>query len=103
MAVDPIRLEEVLEVLEGRAAPLRVGLVESAIPLEDLEIEAHLARVTMLLHQFTASQVQTSARSVRKDIPGRLHSFQMAALCWPAVTGRRRWRLQWPRTRPLPP
>ena len=38
VALDPIKLEHLLEVWEGRAAPLRQ---ERAIPLEDPEIEAH--------------------------------------------------------------
>ena len=42
VALDPIRLEELLEVWEGRRGPMRVGPVEAAIPLEDPEIEAHL-------------------------------------------------------------
>jgi DNA-binding CsgD family transcriptional regulator len=69
VAVDPIRLEELLEVWEGRAGPLRVGLVESAIPLEDPEIEAHLARATVFLDRLEAAQDQPVVRSVLEDIP----------------------------------
>ncbi|NJS38570.1 MAG: helix-turn-helix transcriptional regulator [Rhodobacteraceae bacterium] len=69
VAVDPIRLEELLEVWEGRAGPLRVGPVESAIPLEDPEIEAHLARATVFLDRLEAAEDQTAARSVLEDIP----------------------------------
>jgi pimeloyl-ACP methyl ester carboxylesterase/DNA-binding CsgD family transcriptional regulator len=69
VAVDPIRLEELLEVWEGRAGPLRVGPVESAIPLEDPEIEAHLARATVFLDRFEASQEVPGLRSVLEDIP----------------------------------
>ncbi|OZA08671.1 MAG: hypothetical protein B7Y02_12440, partial [Rhodobacterales bacterium 17-64-5] len=49
VAVDPIRLEELLDIWEVRAAPLRVGAVDRAIPLEDPEIEAHVARATVFL------------------------------------------------------
>lgn len=64
VAVDPIRLEELLEVWEGRAAPLR----DAAIPLEDPEIEAHMARATVFLDRLDAVQAEGS-RSVLEDIP----------------------------------
>jgi pimeloyl-ACP methyl ester carboxylesterase/DNA-binding CsgD family transcriptional regulator len=65
VAVDPIRLEELLEVWEGRAAPLR----DSAIPLEDPEIEAHMARATVFLDRYEAAQGESGPRSVLEDIP----------------------------------
>lgn len=65
VAVDPIRLEELLEVWEGRAAPLR----DSAIPLEDPEIEGHLARATVFLDRYEAAQGAGAPRSVLEDIP----------------------------------
>ncbi len=68
VAVDPIRLEELLEVWEGRAAALRVGPVESAIQLEDPEIEAHLERATVFLDRFEASQQAQGSRTVLADI-----------------------------------
>ena len=55
VALDPIRLEDLLEVWEGSVAPLRVGPVERAIPLEDPEIEAHLRRATVFLDRYDAS------------------------------------------------
>ncbi len=69
VAVDPIRLEHLLEVWEGHAAPLRVGPVESAIPLEDAEIEAHMARASVFLNRFEASQDSPVIRSVLEDLP----------------------------------
>jgi pimeloyl-ACP methyl ester carboxylesterase/DNA-binding CsgD family transcriptional regulator len=69
VAVDPIRLEDLLEVWEGSAAPLRVGPVEKAIPLDDPEIDAHLARATVFLDRFEAASPDLSARSVLEDIP----------------------------------
>jgi pimeloyl-ACP methyl ester carboxylesterase/DNA-binding CsgD family transcriptional regulator len=63
VAVDPIRLEDLLDVWEGRAAPLRQGPVERAIPLEDAEIEAHLARATVFLDRFEATQGDPRERS----------------------------------------
>ncbi|MCU0829669.1 MAG: helix-turn-helix transcriptional regulator [Tabrizicola sp.] len=65
VAVDPIRLEELLEVWEGRAAPLR----DAAIPLEDPEIEAHMARATVFLDRYEAMQGEETPRSPLADIP----------------------------------
>lgn len=65
VAVDPIRLEELLEVWEGRAAPLR----DSAIPLEDPEIEAHMARATVFLDRYEAALDDGAKRSVLEGIP----------------------------------
>ncbi|WP_167850936.1 LuxR C-terminal-related transcriptional regulator [Tabrizicola caldifontis] len=65
VAMDPIRLEELLEVWEDRAAPLR----DSAIPLEDPEIEAHLQRATVFLDRYEAVQEAAGKPSVLADIP----------------------------------
>ncbi|WP_103256828.1 LuxR C-terminal-related transcriptional regulator [Tabrizicola aquatica] len=65
VAVDPIRLEELLEVWEGRVAPLR----DSAIALEDAEIEAHLARATVFLDRYDAAAVRDGQPSVLEEIP----------------------------------
>lgn len=65
VAVDPIRLEELLEVWEGRAAPLR----DAAIPLEDPEIEAHMARATVFLDRYEAALGEAAPRSPLADIP----------------------------------
>jgi pimeloyl-ACP methyl ester carboxylesterase/DNA-binding CsgD family transcriptional regulator len=64
VAVDPIRLEELLEVWEGRAAPLR----DAAIPLEDPEIEAHMARAKVFLDRYEAAQGEAGPRSPLADI-----------------------------------
>ncbi len=69
VALDPIRLEDLLVVWEGRAAPLRVGPVESAIPLDDPEIEAHLHRATVFLDRFEATRADGGYRSVLQDVP----------------------------------
>lgn len=65
VAVDPIRLEELLEVWEDRAAPLR----NSAIELDDPEIEAHLARATVFLARYEAGLPDEGSRSVLEGIP----------------------------------
>ncbi len=69
VAIDPIRLEELLEVWEGRVAPMRVGPVESAIHIEDPEIEAHLSRAKVFLDRYDASHDTVGYRSVLEDIP----------------------------------
>ncbi|WP_168733037.1 LuxR C-terminal-related transcriptional regulator [Aliigemmobacter aestuarii] len=69
VALDPIRLEELLEVWEGRIGPLRVGTLERAVPLEDPEIEAHTARATVFLDRFEATREDGAYRSVLEDIP----------------------------------
>jgi pimeloyl-ACP methyl ester carboxylesterase/DNA-binding CsgD family transcriptional regulator len=65
VAVDPIRLEELLEAWEERAAPLR----DAAIPLEDPEIEAHMARATVFLDRYEAAADEAPPRSPLADIP----------------------------------
>ncbi|MES2667135.1 MAG: helix-turn-helix transcriptional regulator [Pseudomonadota bacterium] len=69
VALDPIRLEDLLEVWEGRAAPLRVGPVESAIPLDDPEIEAHLSRATVFLDRLDQARPAVGYQAVLQDIP----------------------------------
>lgn len=69
VALDPIRLEDLLEVWEGRAAPLRVGPVESAIPLDDPEIEAHLSRATVFLDRLDQARPVGGYQAVLQDIP----------------------------------
>ncbi len=69
VALDPIRLEHLLEVWEGSAAPLRVGPVERAIPLEDPEIEAHMARAQVFLDRLQASDEDAGQRSILEEIP----------------------------------
>lgn len=65
VAVDPIRLEELLEVWEGSVAPLR----DSMIALEDPEIEAHLARASVFLDRYEAAAREPGPRSVLEEIP----------------------------------
>ena len=69
VALDPIRLEDLLEVWEGSVAPLRVGPVERAVPLEDPEIEAHMRRATVFLDRYDASAEGGGYRTVLEDIP----------------------------------
>jgi pimeloyl-ACP methyl ester carboxylesterase/DNA-binding CsgD family transcriptional regulator/PAS domain-containing protein len=65
VAVDPVRLEELLEVWEDRAAPLR----SSAMPLDDPEIEAHLRRASVFLDRYEAAEGETGQRTILSAIP----------------------------------
>lgn len=69
VALDPIRLEQLLEAWEGRMAPLRAGVVGSAIDMVDPEIEAHVARASVFLDRFEAGRDHASYHSVLAEIP----------------------------------
>ena len=69
VAVDPIRLEDLMKVWEVAQAPMRTGLVEAAVELDDEEIEAHLRRATVFLDRFEATRGEAVYRSVLEDIP----------------------------------
>lgn len=69
VALDPIRLEELLEVWEGHVSAHRRGPVAEMVPLDDPEIEAHLRRATVFLDRFEATRADGAYRSVLEDIP----------------------------------
>jgi pimeloyl-ACP methyl ester carboxylesterase/DNA-binding CsgD family transcriptional regulator len=69
VALDPIRLEDLVDVWEGRVGPMRVGPVETATRLEDPEIDAHTARARVFLDRLDASWDAGDTRSVLDDIP----------------------------------
>ncbi|MBE2277416.1 MAG: helix-turn-helix transcriptional regulator [Rhodobacteraceae bacterium] len=69
VALDPIRLEDLLDVWEGHTAPLRIGAVDQAPLLDDPEIEAHMKRATVFLDRFEATREDGGYRSVLEDIP----------------------------------
>ena len=54
VAVDPIRLEQLLDIWEVRAAPLRVGQLDLALVPDAPEIEARVARATVFLDRLKA-------------------------------------------------
>lgn len=68
VALDPIRLEHLLDVWEGSVAPLRVGGPDKAIPLEDPEIEAHMARAQIFLDRMQLAEA-AGQKSLLEDIP----------------------------------
>ncbi|MCB6178740.1 LuxR C-terminal-related transcriptional regulator [Rhodobacter sp. Har01] len=69
VALDPIRLPDLLQVWEGRVAPLRAGPMDGMIALDDAEIEAHVKRATVFLDRFEATRPDGGYRSVLEDIP----------------------------------
>jgi pimeloyl-ACP methyl ester carboxylesterase/DNA-binding CsgD family transcriptional regulator len=69
VALDPIKLADLLEVWEGHVGPLRFGAVEQAIPLEDPEIDAHVTRATVFLDRMEATRDDGGYRSVLEDVP----------------------------------
>lgn len=69
VALDPIRLEDLLEVWEGRVAAHRTGHSQAVVTLEDPEIEAHLRRATVFLDRFEATRDAGRAQAVLEDIP----------------------------------
>lgn len=69
VALDPIRLADLMAVWEGRIGILRQGHVGDVVPLEDPEIEAHLDRAAVFLDRFVASRGDGAYRSVLEDIP----------------------------------
>lgn len=69
VALDPIRLEELLDVWEGRIAPLRADAAPGAI--EDPDLEAHVGRASVFLDRFEATREDGGYRSVLEEIPRR--------------------------------
>ena len=68
VALDPIRLEELVDVWEGRLGRLdtRPGAGE---PLEDPDIEAHVRRATVFLDRYEATRGAEARRSVLEQVP----------------------------------
>jgi hypothetical protein len=69
VAMDPIRLEDLLDVWEGSVAPLRVGPLDKAIELDDPDIAAHLQRASVFLERTEAAHPDHAQRSVLREIP----------------------------------
>lgn len=69
VALDPIRLEDLLDVWEGRVAPLRASAAPGSI--DDPDLEAHVGRASIFLDRFEASRPDGGYRSVLDEIPRR--------------------------------
>jgi pimeloyl-ACP methyl ester carboxylesterase/DNA-binding CsgD family transcriptional regulator len=69
VALDPVRLEDLLDVWEGRVGPTRSEFVAAAVEMDDEEIETHMRRATVFLDRFEATRSDHVYRSVLEDIP----------------------------------
>lgn len=69
VAMDPVHLEQLLDVWEGSVAALRVGSSDTAIELDDPEIAAHLQRASIFLERTEAAHPDAALRSAFADIP----------------------------------
>ena len=68
VALDPIRLEDLLEVWEGRVAPYRPGQSKAGATLNDAELETHLRRATVFLDRFEATRDDGRTEAALEDI-----------------------------------
>lgn len=69
VALDPIRLEDLLVVWEERVSQLRQGPVDRAIELDDPEIDAHVSRARVFLDRYEATRSAGGLRDLLDDIP----------------------------------
>ena len=69
VALDPIRLEDLLEVWEERVSQLRIGQVDQAAQLDDPEIDAHVSRARVFLDRYEAMRADAGFRGMLDDIP----------------------------------
>lgn len=69
VAVDPVRLEDLLDTWEGRAAPLRAGSGASVTTLDDPDIAPHLDRAWVFLDRYQPTDPGGRFRSVLDDLP----------------------------------
>ncbi len=69
VALDPIRLEDLLVVWEERVSQLRLGPVDQAIELDDPEIDAHVSRARVFLDRYEATRSAGGLRDLLDDIP----------------------------------
>lgn len=69
VAVDPVRLEDLLDVWEDRAAPLRAGLGPEVTTLDDPDIGPHLERAWVFLDRYQPTDPRGRFRSVLDELP----------------------------------
>lgn len=69
VALDPAWLETLIDHWEALFDPLREGPVETAVALDDPELDAHLQRASIFLNRNEASHAEGGLRSVLADIP----------------------------------
>lgn len=69
VALDPIRLGDLLEVWEGRMRLLRRGGLDDVAELNDPEFDVHVSRATIFLDRLELARPDGGYRAVLDDIP----------------------------------
>ena len=69
VALDPLRLEELVDAWEAHLAPLRCDPLDQVQPLFDPEIDQHIRRATVFLGRLEQTRADAVYRSVLEDIP----------------------------------
>ncbi len=76
VAVDPVRFEQLLDVWEGRIAPLREHADgTTGIAVSDHEIETHIERASIFLDRYEAANSAGSSYQAALDDIGRSAAF----------------------------
>ncbi|MDO9525752.1 MAG: alpha/beta fold hydrolase [Gemmobacter sp.] len=68
VALNPVRLEDLLDVWEGHVSPLRAGTADKVVTLDDPEIATHLGRASVFLDRFEATDTSSDGRAAMADI-----------------------------------
>ncbi len=69
VALDPIRLEALVDLWEGHIGPTRLDDGLTVAPMDDPEFEVHLDRASIFLDRYEATRVDGAFRSILEDIP----------------------------------
>jgi len=69
VALNPLRLEELIDAWEAHIGPTRQGPVDQAVMFCDPEIDAHIKRAAVFLDRLEATRDDAVYRSVLEDIP----------------------------------
>lgn len=69
VALDPIRLEDLLDVWEGYVGPLRQLPPDEVPPIDDPEIEAHINRASVFLDRYEAARRPEQQLTILEQIP----------------------------------
>ena len=69
VAMDPVRLEELLDVWEGRAAPLRASGAGGETTLDDPDLDPHINRAGVFLDRYRPADGDRGRHDVLDDIP----------------------------------
>ncbi len=76
VAIDPVRYEQLLDVWEGRIAPLREHADgTTGVAVSDLEIETHFERASIFLDRYEAANSAGASYQAALDDIGRSASF----------------------------